>query len=271
MQQQFLDLNGMHISYWEVNPALVPTIFFIHGNSASAASWRKQLTSPLLKGFRLVAFDLPAHGDSAMLAPEDCHLQALAAILGEAVKALTTSAPFLISGVSLGTNLVAEMMAFNIEPAGLVLAGPCVAGGNYTIDKMMLPGTHVNVVFTDENTEADIRQYAGETSLSGVPVDLEHFLNDYNRVKSPFRSLLGQSIAEGKYSNEMALLEKAAKPLLIIFGKQEKVIDPQYLDGAPLRVWKDTIFRLEGASHLVNIDQPERFNQLLKAFAEDVC
>ncbi len=40
-------------------------ILFIHGVSQSYLSWRAQLTSDQLQGFRMVAFDLRGHGNSA--------------------------------------------------------------------------------------------------------------------------------------------------------------------------------------------------------------
>lgn len=40
-------------------------IVLIHGNSASSRVWQKQLEGPLGAKYRLIAIDLPGHGDSA--------------------------------------------------------------------------------------------------------------------------------------------------------------------------------------------------------------
>ena len=40
-------------------------IVLIHGNSASSRVWQKQLEGPLGRKYRLIAIDLPGHGDSA--------------------------------------------------------------------------------------------------------------------------------------------------------------------------------------------------------------
>ena len=64
MNKKYTTAKGIRIAYLEKNPEAKNTIFFIHGNSLSANSWTKQFQSELLTSYRLVAFDLPAHGDS---------------------------------------------------------------------------------------------------------------------------------------------------------------------------------------------------------------
>src|SRR5688572_27792061 len=65
MQKKFISIEGIKLMYLEKNPGVKKTIFFIHGNSGSSQTWSKQLASPLFSDFRLIAFDLPAHGSSA--------------------------------------------------------------------------------------------------------------------------------------------------------------------------------------------------------------
>jgi pimeloyl-ACP methyl ester carboxylesterase len=143
------------------------------------------------------------------------------------------------------------------------------AKGEFTIDKMVKPDTHVGVVFQDDAPAQVVHAYARETSLSNEEEDRELFIQDFMNVVKPFRSLLAQSIFNNKMSNQIELLQRNNVTVLIIFGKEEKVIDPDYLDKAPLRLWQNKIFKIEGASHLVNIDRPEAFNSLLKQFVED--
>jgi len=270
MDKKHVNVEGIQLSYLEENGDAKPTIFFLHGNSCSSSAWRKQLNDPLFVGYRLVAFDLPSHGKSDAAKEADCTLPGLARLLSNGVKQLSQNKPFILAGVSLATNIIAEMLAYDTQPNGIALAGPCIAGGEYTLDKMVKPGTHVGVVFQDDASSEEIDAYAKETSLSDAEDDLAFFMQDYATVAKPFRSLLAQSISNNQMSNQIELLQKNEIPLLMIFGKDEKVVDPDYLDKAPLHLWQNKIFKMEGASHLVNIDQPEAFNNLLRKFAEDV-
>jgi pimeloyl-ACP methyl ester carboxylesterase len=263
-------LKGPNSFILKKNEAAKPTIFFFHGNSGSSNAWRKQWNDPLFSNYRLVAFDLPSHGQSDPAKPEDCSLPALGRFFSKAVKQLSGSKPFILVGVSVATNIIAEMLAFDIKPSGIVLVGPCIAGGEFTLEKMAKPDTHISVVFQDNAAAEILDAYAKEASLSSSGDDLEYFKREYAAVASPFRSLLAQSIFNNQMSNQVELLQKSKLPVLMIFGKNEKLIDPDYLDGAPLPLWQNQIFKIKGASHLVNIDQPEAFNNLLRKFAEDV-
>lgn len=269
MDKGYINVEGIRLFYVEKNEAAKPTIFFLHGNSCSSNAWRKQWNDPLFANYRLIAFDLPSHGKSDPIKEESCSLPGLGKLLSNAVKQLSGNKPFILTGVSLATNIIAEMLAYNIKPSGIVLAGPCIAGGEFTLEKMVKPDTHVGVVFQDNALADDMKAYAKETSLSDAADDLECFVQDYEAVTKPFRSLLAQSIFNNQMSDQIKLLQANKAPLLLVFGKDEKVIDPDYLDKAPLNLWQNRIFKIDGASHLVNIDQPQAFNNLLKEFAED--
>ena len=103
MLKHQLTVKGIRIAYLEQNPDCKNTIFFIHGNSVSSASWMKQLNSELLSKYRLIAFDLPAHGDSAA-SPEpdnDYTFAGLASIATLLVEQLETG-PYIICGCQPG-------------------------------------------------------------------------------------------------------------------------------------------------------------------------
>ena len=101
-----ITVKGIQLSYLVQNETAENTIFFIHGNSISADSWKKQLNSELLRAYRLIALDLPAHGDSdASLHPdEDYNLPGLAAYIAETVRQLVPKQPYILAGLSLGAN-----------------------------------------------------------------------------------------------------------------------------------------------------------------------
>ena len=136
--------------------------------------------------------------------------------------------------------------------------------------KFIKPDTHVGVVFTEEADEQDVRLYALETSFSPAREDIDLFVRQYKKTDKKFRSTFSQSIAEENYSDELALIKNSGIPCLVVFGKNENVVDPDYLDDASLVPWRNTIFKIDGASHLVNIDQPETFNRLMLEFAQDI-
>jgi len=55
-----------------------------------------------------------------------------------------------------------------------------------------------------------------------------------------------------------------------VFGEDEKLVNIHYLNDAPINLWNNTIYKIPLASHLVNIDAPEAFNELIAAYAKDI-
>ena len=270
METSSLQINDLQIACYITNPAKEKTIFFIHGNSSSSATWRKQVSSLLLADYRLIAIDLPNHGESSALAADgDFSLPGLAKIMSAAVSQLSDGKAYIICSISLGTNIVAEITVGETEPAGYFLAGPCMVGDGFGMDKMMLPDIDPSAIFTDNASENDVIKYATATSLSTDITDLNYFLKDYHTVQGSFRSSLYATIAAGNYNDQIKLIQLRNCPVCIVFGKDEKLVNVDYLNDAPINLWNKTIYRIPGASHLVNIDAPDAFNKILAAFAKD--
>lgn len=271
MQSSFLQLEGIRLHYVEKNPSAPLSLFLIPGNSLSTSIWRKQWDSPLFNNFRIIALDLPGHGLSDPAAdPESSYsLPELGVLMAAAINTLSQHKSFFLAGVSLGTNIAAEALSHLRDPLGLVLAGPSIVGGSTGIGQLLLPNTHVSVVFTDDATEADVQAYAKETSISEDPEDYHNFLKDYAQTQKPFRSVLGGQIAAGNYSDHIGIIQQRNISVQLIFGGDEKVINNNYLDEVSLPVWNNRIEKIAGASHLVQIDRPDEFNRLMSAFLRE--
>ena len=198
MGYNFTTVNGVRISYLEKNNAAPNTLFFIHGNSCTSNFWRKQTASKLFSQYRTIAFDLPWHGQSDAGDWADCSLTGIARIMSGAVKNLNDGKPYMLVGVSLGTNIVAEMLYHDLEPVGVVLAGPCIMGKNHGLEKMVKKGTNVDVVFTSDAPQERVLEYARETSLSDDPDDIRAFVNDYHQTNKAFRGVLASSLVNYK-------------------------------------------------------------------------
>lgn len=266
----FIMVDGIRIAYYEQNHQSKHTIFFIHGNSASSAAWSKQFASALLMHYRLIAFDLPAHGRSS-ISPDpadDYTLKGLGRIIAKAVQAFSSEENYILCGVSLGTNIIAEMLSCGIKPVGLVLAGSCITGGNYTLDKVFLPGTDSAFFFQDSPPAETVEKgYKAVIPTTGTD-ELQQIMKDYFSVQTPFRSSLLQSIANSLYSNEPEMIQQSGLPVLLVFGKDEKVVNPDYLNDPPFLLWKNRGIKLPGG-HFIQLDDPDAFNDYLLAYALD--
>src|SRR5436190_1019506 len=263
---KLISIDQLSLAYFEKNEHLDPTVFFIHGNSSSHRTWNKQLNSGLFNDYHLVAFDLPGCGMS--LIPEgiewDYSLLSSGKIVAEAIKQLAGSKPYCLVGFSYGSSVLSETLNYPITPAGISLLGSCVIGEGIGIDKLIVPGE--NISFQDDVSEEKVKQSLSEILKSGNEEEINLHTEDFFLAKPPFRSALIQSVIQGKLSDEIALLKSQAIPVQLIFGKEDNLIQFNYLDEKPVAVWKNEIYKLPGAGHYLQNDQPEVFNRLLAEY-----
>ncbi|RFS19461.1 alpha/beta hydrolase [Chitinophaga silvatica] len=272
MQQKAITINNISLSYYEQNEGADKTIFFVHGNSGSGKAWIRQFQGSHLSEYRLIAFDLPAHGQSASLDGSifNYNFPDFGKLLNAAVNLLNRDKPYILAGVSIGTNIVTESLAHGLKPEGIVLVGPCVLGGAYTVDKVVHEDPLIGIGFMDEISEAELHGYSQLGFFSKEEENWKAFATDFSKVTDGFRAKIATSFMAGDYSDEIKLLEEQPALLLVIFGEHERVCRINYLDDVRLNLWKEQIHKIPLAGHFVQADQPLVFNKMLADFAEEV-
>lgn len=272
MKKKTTTIRNIKITYLIKNDWARQSIFFVHSNSGSSRSWIPQLIGQVLNNYRLIAFDLPSHGNSGISPnPEvDYSLPGLAKIITEAVRLLADNKPYILSGLSLGSNIIAEMLAYDLKPAGIVLAGSTIVGKGYSSMDFIFPNTHVDVVFSDGRVHDDIETYAYEANFSDEPAAIKAFMKDYTLVKDNFRSIFFDTVLKESYNDEIELLTSSGLSTLVIFGENDKIVDNSYLDKVPFKLHNQKVYKIPKASHMVNTDQPDVFNNLLADYAREI-
>jgi len=270
MDHKYLSIDNVSLAYIEKNAGEKETIFFIHGNSMSSGMWEKQFASNLFSKYRLIAFDLPAHGNSAV--PENYEivykdmLPYLAGIISKAVKKLAPKGRYFLTGLSLGSNIIAEMLNFEINPVGIALISPDIFGEDYPLTKIFKDNADIGMFFTDEPAEISSNIFFSEASPIKKGPETDSLIIDYTKVKSPFRSSLLNYGNTAKLKDEVMILHKYCNPLFLLFGKDDQFTQTDYLDAAPLNIMNNTIHKIENAGHYVNMEQPRIFNRLLAEY-----
>jgi len=265
-----ITIDNISLSYLQKNSSFNTSIVFLHGNSSSASSWINQFSDPLFSEFNLIAPDLPSHGESSAIAAGDYSLKHIKTILAEAVIKLTYGKPFLLVGFSLSSNIAVEMLQEAIHPAGIVLISPCIIGQLYPISVIAKPQEKTSPIFLDDAEKHFLDDFYKASLYSKNMETIELLINDYYKVKSPFRSMFISSILSGGHSDEIKLLRDYDKPVLIIFGKDETIVDQNYLDNAPFKLWKNKIFKIPQADHYVQLEQPQEVNKIIIEYANEL-
>jgi pimeloyl-ACP methyl ester carboxylesterase len=269
VEQHFLDIDGTKIFYTEKNKGAAQTIFFIHGNSGSHDTWKQQFNSSLLSSYRLIAFDLPAHGlsDEAVAVTDGYALPGVGKLMAKAITRLINGKPFILAGVSLGTNVVGEILPFVEKPAGIILVSPSIISSVADLQKAFLPNPNAGTLFSDNASVEDIRKLVTDFFFTPESNTINVNVQDYMAVKAPFRSLLLQNAF--KVSDEIAALNQTGIPALVVFGQGDLDVNPNYLDDVSLNLFKNQLVKLPNARHFVHIDQAGIFNKLVAEYVAD--
>ena len=258
--------------YLEKNPAIKRTIFFIHGNSGSSLTWGEQFASPLFSDFRLIAFDLPAHGSSMSSTEPDLDYSPinLGNMMAAAVNSLAGNHSYILAGFSFGTNIIGEMLFNDLNPAGIVLISSCVISSVSDLQKVFLPNPNANNFFNDSIPVGDLEKLALDCFYLRNNPEVEKFKSDFVNTKTPFRSTLLRKAIEGAVRDEIECLKKTNLFTLIIFGKEDRIVNTGYLDNIPFATWQNAIYKIPGAGHFVHIDQAEMCNQLIFDYVSEM-
>jgi pimeloyl-ACP methyl ester carboxylesterase len=248
-----------------IHPQSSEWVVFIHGAGGSSAVWYKQLKD-FKKEFNLLLIDLRGHGKSADL-PQDIWnkqytFEAVTEDIIEVLDHLNTP-PAHLMGVSLGTILarqLAELQPHRVK--SLIMAG----------------------AITRLNVQSRVLVFLGNTFKRVIPYmwlyRLFAFIIMPRRQHEESRNLFvgeAQKLCQKEFIRWFKLTSDI-NPLLKYFKEKDMGIPTLYIMGDQdvmflepvknlIKEHKNSILTiLEKCGHVVNVEQPDQFNQLSMAF-----
>ena len=247
-----------------------PPIVFCHGNSCSSRGFEKQLGSELATQFRLIAIDLPGHGDSPpATAPATTYcLDGYANALAAAASALdATDAVFV--GWSLGGHVVLEASDRLPRAAGYLIFGtpPVVSFAEFMQAAYEHPA--LGVGFRADSTDDEIRELVSLFVRPGTPAP-DRFVEDFRRTDKRARASLAESAGRGELRDERRIVAELARPLAVLHGAHDQLIRRTYFETVAMpTLWRGALQELPDAGHAPQWESPEAFNRLLAELAGD--
>ncbi len=238
-------------------------IVFIHGNSACKEVFSHQFDSDLRTHFRLIAFDLPGHGDSDDAAdPERTYsFEGYADTAAQLMDHLSVDAPVVV-GWSLGGHVAIAMLEGPRRLRGIVLTGtPPVSAAD--IEQGFLPHPYMALTSKAKFTSEDVLAYAHETAGTN-----EAFLERaVRRTDGRAREWMFRNALRPGGPNQRTTVECTPVPTAVITGVNEPFVNNAYLDTIAWgNLWEARVHLIEGAGHSPFREQPDAFNTLLLRF-----
>ncbi len=258
-----ITLKGININYGSRGKG--PAIILLHGWNSShqqwALNWRR-----LSKDFRVIAVDLPGHGDSALPPDFDYSLEAYVAWLEGFRKALRLSS-FGLVGHSLGGTIAAAYTAAHPERVrALVLCATPASGhglslrnripgagglisltywmrGPWALAFMMLRG-----IYRSQNLERDFVQA------------------NVREMRKISRKALVRTALLSRHADLRPLLADVAAPTLIITGNKDHTIRDREAGILAEGIAGAHLLSVNGVAHCPQCEKPDVFDAAVGDF-----
>lgn len=247
-----------------------PVVVLIHGNSSCKEIFSQQLVSELSLRYRMIAFDLPGHGQSSD-APDPMVTYSIHGYADATIALLEALGirQAVIIGWSLGGHVALEMLArwpgaLAAWITGTPPAGPADMGVAFQQSE------HMALTFQESFTPEEAQIYAQETV--GERVDLHPWMADAAlRADGRFRPLMLQSVAAGLDVDGREVAETALQPLAVVSGENEPFVNNGFLTTVAYNnLWDGKVHILEGLAHMPFWEDAPRVNPLLERFLDEV-
>jgi pimeloyl-ACP methyl ester carboxylesterase len=266
---RFVRAGGQNIAVYE-SAGAGPGVLLIHGNSSSAKAFSPQLDGSPGASLRLVAIDLPGHGASERASDPDraYTLPGYARVVRDVVDEMRLGDAVIV-GWSLGGHIALEASALLPQASGFFIFGTPPLAFPPAADAF-LPTPAMGSTFRADLTSEEMDAYAAAFFRPGFGRIPESFLADVRATDKRVRSALGASIAPDGYADEAAIVARLDKPLAILQGAEEQLVNPAYFERLTMpTLWRGKVQIVAGAGHAPQWERPLDFNALLESFVAD--
>jgi pimeloyl-ACP methyl ester carboxylesterase len=245
-------------------------LLLLHGAGADHRVFDHQFESHLAERHRLIAIDLPGHGEStdAFDPVVGYSLPGYSRIVAKTMRSLGVDRA-VVFGWSLGGHIAIQLMHDRPEfVAGLMLTGaPPVSRGPIG----MLRGFHASwdmlLASKEVFSPRDVERYAALCYGDNVTPAM---VDAIRRADGRSRVFLSRSMMRGEGGDQRMIVEQATVPVALVNGEHDPMVRLSYMASLNYgTLWDGHTVVLEGAGHAAFRDAPNRFNALLLRFAAD--
>ncbi|HFE39354.1 MAG TPA: alpha/beta hydrolase [Gammaproteobacteria bacterium] len=269
MNPTFLDIEGQKIAVYE-SAGKGKNVMLVHGNSANAGTFKHQFEGEFGDTYHVVAFDLPGHGasDKAREPENTYHMPGYAKILVEVAKQMNMNDAVFV-GWSLGGHIVLEAISELPDAAGFMIYGTPPIAFPPAMGEAFFPNPAMNAGFSAEVSREEAKAFTDAFFKAGG-VAPESFIEDVLNTDGMARAIMGASVGQANYKDEVEIVANMTQPLAVFHGAEEQLVNADYISGLNMpTLWRSAVQKIADAGHVTHWEQAEAFNELLTAFIED--
>ncbi|SMF38846.1 Pimeloyl-ACP methyl ester carboxylesterase [Xaviernesmea oryzae] len=245
-------------------------LLLLHGSSTSRHVFARQYHPSLLEKARILALDLPGHGESDDARDPD-RVYTLTGLVDavEEVLANLGIRRLVVLGWSLGGHLAIEMMARSHSVEGILIAGtPPVAPGLIGMLRGFHPSFDLMLASKPNWSERDVDRFEGACFGHAATPDIRKGIV---RADGRLRAVVSRSLMHGDGHNQRRVVLEAGVPVFLVNGADDPFIRQSYMAGFEDHARDRHVDVIEGAGHASFLERPEPFNAILERFLDTVA
>jgi len=256
--------------YYEVAGRGEPLVL-IHGSFGDRRFWDPQF-EPLSKKFRVIRYDIRGYGRSAPPNPEEKYTDA--ADLKSLLDFLKIDKANLC-GLSLGSIIAVDLaLAYPGKCKTIILCGPRVAGDATEEYKSKSSDSIRSIIAkTTEIVRSQGARAATDYLWTGDHAMGKTLVSDHTRsvmlgmgYEYSWWRYLNSSKREQEFPLAIKKLSEIKIPTLIITAEYDLDLCKEIATLITKQIPNTKLVSIKGAGHIMNIDQPKRFNRIIKKF-----
>jgi pimeloyl-ACP methyl ester carboxylesterase len=259
-----VEIDGLRIAYTELGEG--SPVVLLHGFLSDKRMWRTQL-SGLSDGFRVIAWDMPGAGESTD-PPEHyrmCDYATCLAALFDDFGIETAT----VLGLSWGGVLAQEFYRAYPERVTAMILADTYAGWKGSLGEAAAAERLAGCVADSELPPSDFvpkwrPQMLTAKGSAACRAELETTLADFH--PTGFRNH-ARAVAD---SDTRDVLPRIAVPTLLLWGAEDQRAPLHIADGMREVIPGAELVVIEGAGHVSNVEQPERFNAEVRTFLASI-
>ena len=245
-----------------------PLILLVHGTAASVHSWRDVI--PLLSDtHKVVAIDLPGHGDTSQRSSQDLSLEGMGRGLMALMRAMNLR-PDIVVGHSAGAAILAWACAHkHFKPQTYVsfngafypFAG--LAGSLFSpIAKFIAINPFLPRILSNVASRATVEKLLKDTGSTISPEGVDLYFNLYKRPQH-VAAALGM-MAAWDLSGMDANFAHIDADCIFVAAQNDKAVPPETADKAAARCRKAKVLHKSGFGHLLHEENPQLAADIIK-------
>lgn len=244
-------------------------IVLIHGISSSKEAFARQMDGALGAKQRMIAIDLPGHGDSENAGDpsQGYTVCGYADAVVDVIERLGFGR-FAMLGWSLGGHVALEIAASTPGVVGLMIVGtPPLGTPCQDVSMAQRPGPHALLAGQIVLSDSEMEFFA---EAMGIDRD-EALIAALKRSDGRARGRLFDDLLAGGASDETDIVANLSVPLAVVNGANDPIVDLNYIESVSYgSLWEEKVHTFPLAGHAPFLDAPDVFNAMLARFLRDV-